>query len=70
MKKSIFASKTFWFGVAQWAVAASAWLGTSPGFPATLAPYFGATGMITIVLRMVTSTAVSFTGSAPTTTTK
>lgn len=60
--KSIFVSKTFWFGVLQCAVAVSVALGTVPGIPANVSVLFGATGIITIILRSITTQPVNLTG--------
>ena len=59
-KKHWLSSKTVWFGIIQAALACSIALGgPDAGLPHGAAAYFGASGIITIVLRFLTSQAVS-----------
>lgn len=62
MSKSIFKSKTFWFNTIT---TAGTLLGTYGGLfgPAALPYVIGATGMINVVLRFMTSESVSMKGS-------
>ena len=62
--KSIFQSKTNWFGAIQIAAAVLDTFNQSGGvLPHGVAPYLGTTGIVTILLRFLTSQPVSILGS-------
>lgn len=59
MTKKWYRSKTFWWGVFQEALALSVWIGSMPGLPKSVAALFGASGIVTLILRAVTNSAVT-----------
>ena len=57
--KAWWTSKTIWFAVLQILLAISVQLGAIPGLPASVSAYFGATGLITMILRLLTNAPVT-----------